>query len=62
MNGDYFALKAQLFELKVKLCYAGLSLCDKPTTKEEVSVELEQVLQLVDELEETLTRKAPTFE
>ncbi|WP_421379632.1 hypothetical protein ACOJQI_15920 [Bacillus salacetis] len=62
MNGDYFALKAQLSELKLKLCHAGLSLYDKPTTKEEIAVELEQVLQLVDQLEEGLTRKAPTFE
>jgi hypothetical protein len=61
LNGDYFGLKAQLSELKLKLCHARLSLCDKPTTKEEISVELEQVLQLVDELEETLSRKSPYF-
>ncbi|UII58159.1 hypothetical protein LS684_21300 (plasmid) [Cytobacillus spongiae] len=54
MDGNYFGLVAQLAEIKLKLAHIGLSICDKPTPRNDIAIELEEAIKLFEDLEDTL--------
>ncbi|WP_456273404.1 hypothetical protein [Bacillus sp. AK031] len=61
MIEDYFSLKAQLAEIKLKLCRVGLTVFDEPTPRKEIAEELVWILKLLDDLEETLSENPPFY-
>jgi hypothetical protein len=57
-----FTLVNQLSEIKIKLSQIGLSICDKPTPRENIAVELKVVIGLFEELEDVFKKRSPPIE
>jgi hypothetical protein len=54
---DFFAAKAEMAELKIKLCNIGLSILDEPTPRKSIAMEMEKVIKSFEKIEFHMIKK-----